>query len=606
MDLLVVLASVIVFATVIVHLRIVDIDSQPGSIIINFLTLSGIYAVWTTKFYSIFTVALLLIFTWAIYENKLKVSFNLSQIKTTIGITAVNIVIFVALFFRTGRLLIPHDDYLFYARVAVSNKKWAVENTGTFYNWLSDSYPRNEVYHYLELWTASLGKTLNGQSINLNLFFFAYLLAAVIAGIFLLEFIDKYNPKITRTKAIALLLVFYIPGLMFFSHPWDTITQNLLHAKVAISGMNGIWMGLKKWYIIIPVVTLLLYAKEKAFDKCVIMTISGFIYLPLMPIIVISMTIWYMVQMLKGDLGYIRNMVFVLITGTLIGLFYTVIGKSGSVAVGTTILDWLYMDHWTNRAPAIILKVIIAPVISLLPILLIVLITKAARFRIYPTKIAPYIIIYFVCILFWMMFSMNIDANQSFLLVFGAMIPIIIILGLTKIFMAEYKIATLILVAIYYCPGILSAMTSQDNNMTLTPDERIQLKKYTNDRILYIPDNDELNSVYAYNERVYTGANSLQVYSDDLELASVASSIYCDTSNMNEIELYMYRHYRDMSPYYKKCGVYKVEDSCLLEFTRERKIQIICAISDNVIPDNCRMMGRIKDYKFFKIQYGKF
>lgn len=589
-------------AFIVMHFQIFDFKSRFVTAIINVLLLVGVNASIITSFKSIFLVPILGIIIIGLYLRKNTLNFNFSHWKSTLVISSFVSLIFLVLFFRKDELLIPSEDYLFWIRVGLFNQRFGVENINVFYNLIDSSYTGADLYHHFEFWLMNLGSILNRQNASLNLFFFSYPLGIIICCEGIKELIISFYPEFSNKFVLIHISIFFlIVGFLFFMQPWDTFNYYLGINNLPISGMGFIWRGLKMIYVLNIVIALFLYLKTTNFDTFITVLLVSFFYIPVFPIVILTVFIWMFYMHFYVFRTTYSNF-FILIyfsLGTV--LFYLFFGNHGGTTVSNfSLVEWLNIDVWVKYMPAILMKVLLIPIFGFFPFFLLIL---KRRKYILSLKPALFItILYIICISVWCLFVNNVDANQAFLLLFGGIIPAVILFSTWNlIFIKKKLVMGFFLIALYLLPGVIDAMNfnspiKRDSASTIQFINQLNSK-----RLLYLPEKAELNSIYDFNERVYTGVNQFILYNTSIDLISVSASFKGNNIGMNASTSRMYNFYKQNSPYYKECGYVEFSSQCFVNFLKKSKIDIICTRNKDLNIKGWSKSFENLDYSFYEL-----
>ncbi len=201
----------------------------------------------------------------------------------------------------------------------------------------------------------------------------------------------------------------------------------------------------------------------------------------------------------------------------------------------------------------------------------------------------------------WMMFVKNIDANQSFLLLFTPVVGLSIGLLLLHLWSQKKITIALILSILYIIPEFIFAFRVKTPIPITDHQTSNILKKMGAASILYIPDLGELKNIYQFNERVYTGIDHFILDNPTLELYSAAAAIMTDTLQFNPVTLNMYHTFRSISPVYQNCGLVQSGSDCLLEFAKKHRINYLCVKKGTPGIKNMNQYFESSQYIFYKL-----
>lgn len=598
--LLQVVTTLFIVAFLVLHIKFFNFSTRFTNSLTNFLLLVGGYALFMTQLKSIFIIPIIGIVVTGIIFKKITLNFTFHQWKSSLLIISFISLLFLLLYIRNNELLILHEDYLFWIRAGVTNQKFGVENINVFYNTIDSSYQKADLYHHLELWAMNLGSTLNGQNSSLNLFFFAYPFAAIISCLGLNElFLNLYPDLFKKPIFVIYSSLFLIVGFLFFLHLWDTFKYYFGLQSMPISGMGLAWKGLRMMYLLNIVVALFLYLKTPTSDTFQSLLFVSFFYLPVFPILILALFLWWIYLHFSGVKTAIID--FVILIGLACGtmFFYVFYGShAGTTVSGFSLIEWLKIDNWLKFSPAIIMKAVVIPLVGLSPFFLIIL---RKRLDLLNSKIFHFIVLlYLICIGVWGIFVKNVDANQAFLLIFGGIIPLAILFAIWNLIFIRKSLFGLFLVFIYLVPGIMDAINFKSPVKKELASTITFIAQLGQGKLLYLPEKSELNSVYDFNERVYTGMNQFILYNSKVDLISVSASIEGDNKKINSSTLGMYNFYKQNSPYYKQCGYVDLTSKCFTDFLIKHKIYIICTKKTNLHINGWYKKFENSDYCFYE------
>lgn len=599
-SLLPVFTSLFIFIFIVTHIQIFNFSSKFANGIVNLLLLVGAYSLYITHFKSIYIIPVLGILISGFVLKKISIRFDFSEWKTTILFTGFISLLFVLFFIRNGELLITHDDYLFWIRVGLANKHFGVENINVFYNLMNNSYKGADFYHHLELWTMDLGAVLNGQSASLNLFFFAYPIGLIISCFGIKELILSFLPEMSKKNNIVFFSVlFFIAGFLLFCQPWDAFNLYFGHDKMPISGMGLIWKSLKIIYVLNIILALFLYLRTLSLYSFSILLFVSFFYLPVLPIIFLALFLYMIYLYFSGDKTQIKNIVVLIFWVLGFVAFYLFLGNhSGTTISSFSLKEWLSFSGVLKYSPAILMKVVFIPLFGIIPFWY--LYFKNKSYFLHSKYIYFIGLLYLICLSVWCSFVKNVDSNQAFLLIFGALLPLLVLATIWYYAFIKDKKWILFLLLVYILPGILNIVNFKcPINQDLYSTRQYVSKLHQNCKILYLPDPATLYTVYDFNERVYTGINQFILYNPNVDLISVSGAIQSDIPKNNPAIIEMYNFYRETSPYYKECGYLDTKSKCFTAFLSKYKIKLICSKNKKLNINGWHKDFENKDYCFY-------
>lgn len=582
------------------HIQIVAFSSKFSNAIFNALLLFGSYALFVTNLRSIYIIPVVgLIFIGLIFK-RINVKLNFKDCKQTFLLSSLVSALCLLLFYRKNDLLVPHEDYLFWIRVGLTNQYYGIENINVFYNLIDDSFHKSDLYHYLELWTMNFGIFFNRQSPLLNILFFAFPLGIILSIIGVKELIYNLFPKNLNKKIILELSSFLIIiSFLFFYQPWDFLNSFLKISRLPISGMGLEWGNIKMIYIMNIVIALFLYLQKTNFETFVTLIFASFFYLPVLPMIIVTLLLWKVCLYFLNHEIEIKDFFILIAISVSFALYYSINGNhNGTTVSGFSIKEWFVLQNWIKYCPAILMKTILIPLFGLLPISYLIFKTRASLSS--NKSFLFLVLLFLVCIGVWAVFIKNVDANQAFLLLFGAILPLIMILIIWYLLFIKRKLLFgSVLVILYIIPGIVHAIGFKTEIQKDKISSINYIKKLSEPRVLYIPEKDELKSVYDFNERVYTGINQFILYNSKINLFSVSASFQGDNLKISSLE--MYNAYRGISPYYKECGYLDTSSKCFKDYLKKNKIDIICTKNKSIHFDGWVKDFENSDYIFYKL-----
>lgn len=592
--------SYLLFSLAILQIRII----KAGSVFINALLLAilltSALALWVTSGKTILIYPLVVVFLYLIRSGKVsfEIKFN-ALIMNLIFVSFVFIILFI-LYFRNGDLYILHPDYLFWIRLIDTNLEYGVENTGTFYNTVSGNYPSNELYHYFEFWLTCLGKLVNNQSTATNLFLFAYPVGGVllITGLKeLLQTFISFKSEFQKTFITFLLFVF----LLFFSHPWELLTQFSWFQKLPISSMHPWWQGYKICFVTLAALPLFIFWRTKKSEWLYYLSFSVFLYPPVLPILLVVACVTWGVEWFRKNNPPFLSLVSLFASGMFFILFYKLTGNGGATVSGFAPAEWLTLSNWFRYLPAMLMKSLFIPIIALVPVFVYLIYSRKENI-LQKSLFLNILVMYVICMGVWMMFIKNVDANQSFLLLFTPVVGLSVLILSVHLWFRKRFIIAFLLVVVYVIPGLAKAITHQSSIPKPGSSTTSFLKAAGASSILYIPGENENTNVYQFNERVYTGIDHFIVQNPDIKLFSVVAASITDTSMFNPVTLNMYQTYRNRSPYFQSCGYIQPGSDCLLNWMKQNRIQYVCARPGTAMPDFVRPVSVDNDFIIYQLK----
>lgn len=186
-----------------------------------------------------------------------------------------------------------------------------------------------------------------------------------------------------------------------------------------------------------------------------------------------------------------------------------------------------------------------------------------------------------VALSIWYLLKDNINANQIFSSIFSPFYAIMIALSLVLLVM-EKKVAIAILgFFIYVMPGFISYYNDDFTALT-NEDKEIANAIPAGVKVLYLPSQDEVNTIYKYHERFYIPINRSFMFKEHFHVINVAAALPRTFDIKNSIGENTFAFYRSISPFYNFCGEIK-EDSllCVNEFMENYSINYLLVNKEN-------------------------
>jgi hypothetical protein len=207
-----------------------------------------------------------------------------------------------------------------------------------------------------------------------------------------------------------------------------------------------------------------------------------------------------------------------------------------------------------------------------------------------------------ICIGVWIIFAKNIDANQSFLLLFGSILPMLALIIIWQLVFIKKRIYLgALFMLIYVYPELIKAYSFKSSIVEDTPETKEFVQNLgKNDRLLFLPNGTDLNIVYDFNERVYTGVNQFVLHNPKVVIFSLAGAMKTNTSIFNPSSYIMYQFYRDISPYYKECGYFDITSPCFYTFLKKYHISVICSKNKKLQLTGWKRVTNDTGYYFYK------
>ena len=596
-----VILSLFVVAFIILHIKLFDFKSSFSNAIVNFLFIIGGYALFMTHLKSIYLLPIMFLLIRGLIIKNWNISLTLKDWKITLLITSFVSCVFLIFFWRFNYSIFTNEDFLFWVRVGITNQRLGVENINVFYNFLGVDYNGLDLYHLLELWCMNFGNVINGQPHELNLYLFAYPLAVVIACFGLKELIIlKFYINSKRLFFVVGSVVFIVFGLLFFAHPWETVVNAFGINGLPISGIHPAYKNMKIFLIWSIVLAILLYLKESTSERFIIMIVSLFFYIPVLPLVMVAIFFWLLYQRYMSFRTRVFDLYFFLLLGLSFILIYVLFGnQNGTTISGFSLNDLFSTKYWAKILPAIIMKTFVISAFGFLPVLLLGFTNR----HIVKSKTVQFLgFLLPICIGVWIIFAKNIDANQSFLLLFGSILPMLAIIIIWQLVFIKKRIYLgALFMLIYIYPELIKAYSFKSS----IPKDTLEIKEFVqnlgkNDRLLFLPNGTDLNIVYDFNERVYTGVNQFILYNPNVVIFSLAGAMKTNTSIFSSSSDIMYQFYRDISPYYKECGYFDITSPCFYTFLKKYHISVICSKNEKLQLTGWKRVTNDIGYYFYK------
>jgi hypothetical protein len=590
----------IVFSIFLLQVKIFSVESDFNNLVINLLLVIGLFSVVITNFKTINLIIVIVIILWAFLTKKWKFRIVLKNLGFNFLITLIVALFFIIFYNENGKFFIPHEDYLFYSRLSIDNlfyKKESISAPYNTYNYIS----KIDFYHFFELWTASLGKQINGQNITKNLFFFSYPLATVLSLIGLKELIIYWFPAKKNIELLGISFFIFLVGIFFISQPWDSFLFFFKIKGVSISEFGGLWMSPKVLFVIPIIISLFIFLNNHSQENLMVFIFSIFLYFPLLPILLLSITLWLIfnrAQSIKLD-----NSSFIILGSLTILLalyFFNFLLSNNLHTNKSNISNLIDFGNLTKVLPSIILKAIIIPFVTFGSLFLLIFYV-CKSFKIAFKNYQLYILIYLISFSLWVVFAINIDSKQPFFLLIGSILILLSLIGILFLLNSNRKWIGILIYFIFLFPGILKAYNFESTLQKIDSNTASFVKNIGKKRILYLPQVDEIKNIYSRNERVYTGINSFLIYNDSLELVNISASYYLDTSNLNQSIINSYLSFKQNSPFFNLCGDFNYSKfDCLKQYVKKYNIDYICTSYNNPLDSSWNNVFKSNYYNFYK------
>ena len=542
----------IAISLLLLQMRLFSVKSDFSNFLINFLLGIGLFSVIITNSKTINLIIVFLIILWAFLNKKWKFKFEFRNIGLNFLLTLLVGLFFVFFYNVNGKFFIPHEDYLFYSRLSIDNLFYKKESISAPYN--THSYiSKIDFYHFFELWTASLGKQINGQNITKNLFFFSYPLATVLSLIGIKELIIYWFPAKKNIELLGISFFIFLVGIFFISQPWDSFLFFFKIKGVSISEFGSLWMSPKVLFVIPIIISLFIFLNNQNQKNLIVFIFSSFLYFPLLPILLLSITLWVIfnraqsIKLDKSSFIIIGSLIFLLAL-----YFFNFLLSNNAHINRSNISNLIDFSNLTKVLPSIVLKGIIIPFVTFGSLFLLIF-YACKNFKIVFRNYQFYILIYLISFSLWVVFAINIDSKQPFFLLAGSILIILSLFGILFLLNSNKKWVGILIYFIFLIPGLLKAYYFESPLQKIDSKTASFVKSIGKKRLLFLPKVDEIKNIYSRNERVYTGINSFLIYNDSLELSTISASYYLDTTDLNQSIINSYLTFRQYSPFLNLC-----------------------------------------------------
>jgi hypothetical protein len=364
--------------------------------------------------------------------------------------------------------------------------------------------------------------------------------------------------------------------------------------------MHPWWQGFKSCFVTLAALPLFMFSITNNKYWLYSLSFSGFIYPPVLPILFLTAGMTWVLDFFRKKELSILALASLLGSGILFVVFYKLTGNGGVTVSGFAPSEWLTPAKWFRYLPAMMMKSFFIPVVAICPVL-IYLFTSCNKRQLKVKTLIPVVFMYLVCMAVWMAFIKNIDANQSFLLLFTPVVGLSVGLLIILFWIKKRFILVLALSLLFMVPELIEAFSHNSPVSSTGVKTSAFLKKVGSASILYITAPNELHNVYQFNERVYTGIDHFILDNPSLNLFSTVAASITDTTKFNPITLSMYQTYRAWSPYFKVCNYVNPFDDCFEKWVELHEIQYICARPQTKMSPNWIPVSVDSDYIFYHL-----
>ena len=483
------------------------------------------------------------------YPGKSKFLFSL------IAIIGIWLIFFIVYFVIGGfELRVSHEDYIIYSRLAYYNDLLGVENTFGFYS-LFGNAPHNEVYHFFELWLSNVGNSFNQQGQLKNLFFFVFPLISWVSVVGLKEMLRANN----WYKAISIFLL-----ALLISSPYDLIVD-LIKYPLPLSGVGNVLLYLKH-VIIFPVIIYVLNSISNRQLDYYLMSLFSLFYPLIIPMLFPALIIY---EWWQSGYKVTQRMIFPIAFSIFFGVFMLTHGNGDFTFNLSQLLN-------LRMFARILLIGCVVPIV-----------TYCVIYFVYLRRNQKDLTVFLLILLvlsnsLWFLLQVNINANQFFSIPFHSIL--VILTSFSILYLIEQKRYgyAVLSVLIYVGPFAYKYLTINfiiaDSNLNILVQE---IPK--NERVLYVPSGNQLNTVFDYNERMSLPINSVFLNREDLHIINISSAYVPAFALDNPVRKATFDYYRKISPYFNFCGEFdRKSTSCLDQFAYANDIRFLL-LEDSVI-----------------------
>jgi hypothetical protein len=420
----------IIFSIILLQLKIFSVESDFNNFLVNFLLAIGLFSTIITNLKTVNLIIVIVIILWAFLNKKWKFRLVLKNLRFNFLITLIVGLFFIIFYNENGKFFIPHEDYLFYSRLSIDNlfyKKESISAPYNTYNYIS----RIDFYHFFELWTASLGKQINGQNITKNLFFFSYPLATVLSLIGLKELIIHWFPAKKNSELIVSLLAIFLIGIFYVCSPWDTFIFLFKLSGISISEIGGLWSTPKILFVIPIIISLFIFLNIENQENLMVLLFACFLYFPILPIVLISTIIWLAIN--NSHSFRVEKFSFIILSSLislLIFYLFNIWYSNNISTINITSPNFSPLNNVSRILPYIFLKGFIIPVLIFGPLFLLIYCLSQKFKDVFKKYFLFITIIYLLSFSCWLLFSINIDAKQPFFLLVGYILTMFSFIGI--------------------------------------------------------------------------------------------------------------------------------------------------------------------------------
>ncbi|MEB2784742.1 hypothetical protein [Algoriphagus persicinus] len=503
------------------------------------LLLISIYAVWKTLGFSIYTFSILTI-GFYFYKTRKKFFLIKPNLQDLLYANLIWLPFALIYFVMPGwDFGYPHEDYIIYSRIAYYNDRFGVENTQTFYNLISNP-GIIEVYHYAELWLSSFFKRINGLSFIPNLILISYPLMAYLLFLGINDLLKN------QTKFHAFLVTSLI--LLVFN-PYDEVLR-FFNIGLPLVGFSSLIFNLKTLFILPPII---LTFKGIIDDNpnYPLIGIFGLFYPLIIPVLFVGLGFYELSFGKRSP----KNILIIAIVLVFFGLFSLLFKLSG------TEISFKYFFDLNVMSKVFWIIFFIPSILLMIPLYYLYKFKKIETSRI----ISFSCLIYLIGGFFYVLLFENIDANQMFRNTASPLFSVL--LGFGIYFSFKYnQILGLFLIMLFCSPLFFNLFYSKN---IIVSDEIVNINNILlpYKRIVYVPSEEYVYSIYHYNERFYIEILDLFLIRKDLDLINISASFPKSPKINNSVSENMLSTYKNISPFSNFCKDWTFQNvECLIDF----------------------------------------
>jgi hypothetical protein len=524
------------------------------NIALNLLFLVSVYAVFITQLKTIYLIPFIGV-PACFFVKGFAVSYpDKNEVWRSLLVANGIWLVFFILYFVLGdfQIRVPHVDFIISTRIAFYNDLFGVENTQGYYN-LFNGKITNEIYHHFELWLMNMGHFVNGQSRIRNSFFFSFPLIAFVsfAGIKELLKSDRIlSPLLVLLCALAI------------SSPYDYVNRGF-NLGLPLSALGGLLFNLKL-AVVVPIILYVINGLKKEKLEGVFVCLITFYYPLVIPVLLPTLIVY---QFIMNGFKVKSNLILPIVFTLIAGIFMLTNGG------GPSGLD-LSSIFQLKKALKILAMGAVVPAISFGLIFLVkyqsIIIDKKLLLLFFG-------IANLMALSVWFLLHQNIDANQFFSIPFSPLLAILCALAIYELISRRIYWAAVISILIYLTPFVVGCFTIEFLSRPAYAKALVS-EIPSNEKILYIPLEYEVNHIFDYTERMSNPINPIFLFREDLHIINIAASFKPKFKSDNDTRKTMFEYSRKISPYFQACGEFDLKNStCLYDFLKNNKIKYVLA-----------------------------